>query len=35
MGDGFLIFLVLMGFIGSIYNKNLVKNNDVFVIIGY
>ena len=31
MGDGFLIFSALMGSIGSIYNKNLVKTNDVFV----
>jgi drug/metabolite transporter (DMT)-like permease len=31
MGDGFLIFSALMGSIGSIYNKSLVKNNDVFV----
>jgi drug/metabolite transporter (DMT)-like permease len=31
MGEGFLILSALMGSIGSIYNKNLVKNNDVFV----
>jgi drug/metabolite transporter (DMT)-like permease len=31
MGEGFLIFSALMGSIGSIYNKNLVKTNDVFV----
>jgi drug/metabolite transporter (DMT)-like permease len=31
MGDGFLIFSALMGSIGSIYNKSLVKTNDVFV----
>ncbi|WP_160676431.1 DMT family transporter [Clostridium sp. C8-1-8] len=31
MGEGFLIFSALMGSIGSIYNKSLVRNNDVFV----
>ena len=31
MGDGLLILSALMGSIGSIYNKNLVKTNDVFV----
>ena len=31
MGDGFLILSALMGSIGSIYNKSLVKTNDVFV----
>lgn len=31
-GDGFLILSALMGSVGSIYNKNLVKSNDVFVI---
>ncbi|MBD7911205.1 MULTISPECIES: DMT family transporter [Clostridium] len=35
MGDGLLIFSALMGSIGSIYNKNLVKTNDVFVITGW
>ena len=35
MGDGLLILSALMGSIGSIYNKNLVKNNDVFVTTGY
>jgi drug/metabolite transporter (DMT)-like permease len=30
-GDGFLILSAIMGSIGSIYNKSLVKNNDVFV----
>ena len=35
MGEGFLIFSALMGSIGSIYNKNLVKNNDVFVTTGW
>ncbi|WP_459478924.1 DMT family transporter [Clostridium saccharoperbutylacetonicum] len=35
MGDGLLILSALMGSIGSIYNKNLVKNNDVFVITGW
>jgi drug/metabolite transporter (DMT)-like permease len=35
MGDGFLIFSALMGSIGSIYNKSLVKNNDVFVTTGW
>ncbi len=32
MGDGFLIISALMGSIGSIYNKRLAKDNDVFVI---
>jgi drug/metabolite transporter (DMT)-like permease len=31
MGDGFLIMSAFMGSIGSLYNKSLVKNNDVFV----
>ncbi|MDF2677342.1 MAG: superfamily permease [Bacillota bacterium] len=31
IGEGFLIFSAVMGSIGSIYNKSLVKNNDVFV----
>jgi drug/metabolite transporter (DMT)-like permease len=31
MGDGFLIFSAFMGSIGSVYNKSLVKTNDVFV----
>ncbi|MBA8980700.1 drug/metabolite transporter (DMT)-like permease [Clostridium saccharobutylicum] len=31
MGDGLLILSALMGSIGSIYNKNLVKNNDVLL----
>jgi drug/metabolite transporter (DMT)-like permease len=31
MGDGFLILSALMGSIGSIYNKSIVKTNDVFV----
>lgn len=35
MGDGLLILSALMGSVGSIYNKNLVKNNDVFVITGW
>lgn len=35
MGDGLLILSALMGSIGSIYNKNLVKKNDVFVTTGY
>jgi drug/metabolite transporter (DMT)-like permease len=35
MGDGFLILSALMGSIGSIYNKSLVKNNDVFVTTGW
>ena len=35
MGDGLLILSALMGSIGSIYNKNLVKTNDVFVITGW
>lgn len=35
MGDGLLILSALMGSIGSIYNKNLVKNNDVFVTTGW
>jgi len=35
MGDGLLIFSALMGSVGSIYNKNLVKTNDVFVITGW
>lgn len=34
-GDGFIIFSALMGSIGSIYNKNLVKTNDVFVTTGW
>ncbi|WP_270566927.1 DMT family transporter [Clostridium beijerinckii] len=32
MGDGFLIISAFMGSFGSIYNKRLSKNNDVFVI---
>lgn len=35
MGDGLLILSSLMGSAGSIYNKNLVKNNDVFVTTGW
>lgn len=35
MGDGLLILSALMGSVGSIYNKNLVKANDVFVITGW
>lgn len=35
MGDGLLILSALMGSVGSIYNKSLVKNNDVFVTTGY
>lgn len=35
MGDGLLIFSALMGSIGSIYNKSLVKTNDVFVTTGW
>lgn len=35
MGDGLLILSALMGSVGSIYNKNLVKNNDVFVTTGW
>lgn len=35
MGDGFLILSALMGSIGSIYNKSLVKKNDVFVTTGW
>ena len=35
MGDGLLILSALMGSIGSIYNKNLVKTNDVFVTTGW
>ncbi|KZL92058.1 DMT family transporter [Clostridium magnum] len=30
-GDGFVILSTVMGSIGSIYNKELVKKNDVFV----
>lgn len=32
LGDGFLILSALMGSIGSIYNKRISKDNDVFVI---
>lgn len=32
MGEGFLVISALMGSIGSIYNKKLARNNDVFVI---
>ena len=35
MGDGLLILSALMGSVGSIYNKNLVKDNDVFVTTGW
>jgi drug/metabolite transporter (DMT)-like permease len=35
MGDGLLILSALMGSVGSIYNKNLVKTNDVFVTTGW
>ncbi|OOM75891.1 EamA-like transporter family protein [Clostridium puniceum] len=35
MGDGLLIISALMSSVGSIYNKNLVKTNDVFVITGW
>lgn len=32
IGDGFVIFSAAMGSIGSVYNKELVKGNDVFVV---
>jgi drug/metabolite transporter (DMT)-like permease len=31
IGDGFVILSTVMGSVGSIYNKDLVKKNDVFV----
>lgn len=35
IGDGFIILSTAMGSIGSIYNKKLVKTNDVFVTTGW
>lgn len=35
LGDGFVILSTAMGSLGSIYNKELVKTNDVFVTTGW